>query len=221
MRRGTFAACSIIILGVVALLLAACRKNEDSPATPPPDVTPPYGKGSLSFTASDSGKFSVNGPYKPSTQTASDSAGSGAGGFLEDMVVGGKRLKGELMSYKHSLAGGMLDDRVFLVELYDSVGVIAAGDYNLVRPDTTAAGKFAVATYIYYSNLSGLYYVYQSKIGTVTISSVDASTNHLTGSFSGTLRGIPPDTANVVQIVHGEFDVKLGSAYFVYKQAIR
>jgi len=114
-----------------------------------------------------------------------------------------------------------LDDRVFFFEIYDSVGVPLAGNYNLVRPDTAAVGKFAVATYLFYLNSDGQYHVYQSKSGSVTISSFDASTNHLTGVFSGLLRGVPPDTAFTIQIVHGAFDVWLGSEYFIYKPGTR
>lgn len=219
MKTKKFVPLSILFLGIMALLLGACREDDESPSTPPPPP-PPYGTGALSFTESDSSRFSANGLYVPSTEVAANANATGAGGFLYDLVFGGKRLKGEIMSYRHALSGSVLEDRVFLVELYDSSSAFETGSYDLVRPDTTALGKFAVATYIFYSNPTGLYYVYQSRRGSVTISTADLSTNHLTGFFSGTLRSLD-DTTNFVQIVHGEFDVSLGSEYFIYKPGIR
>ena len=215
MKTRTFGTLSILILGVMALLLAGCREDEDSPPAPAP--TPPYGTGSLSFTAGDSSRFSTNGPYLPSMEIVMETNGSGAGGFLQELVIGGKRLKAEVMSYRHSLSGGVLDDRVFFFDLYDSAGAPLMGSYDLVRPDSTATGKFAVATYLFYSNADGLYHVYQSRSGSVTISTIDVSTNHFTGLFSGTLRHVPPDDTTTIQIVYGEFDVKLASEYFIYK----
>jgi len=216
MKTRRFETILILILGVTTLLLSGCREDEDTQPTPPP--TPLYGTGSMSFTASGSGTFSANGHYLPSTEIVMETNGTGAGGFLQEMVIGGNRLKAEVMAYSHSLNGGLLDDRVFFFDLYeDSSGTPLTGSYDLVRPDTAATGKYAVATYVYFSNGDGLYHVYQSRSGSVTVSSIDPSTNHITGSFSGFLI----EDTTYIQIVNGTFDVILTGEYFIYKPGIR
>ena len=192
-------------------------KNNDPTGSYGEDNSNPYGKGSLSFDAVDAGgHFSADSSYIPSNQFADDTLSRGAGGFVYDTTVSGRPLKARLSAYIHSFQNGLLNERLIVITLHNNSGSLSTGDYALTLSDSGSASITANIVFLFFSDSLAVYSVFEATSGTLSLTSFNADSNHLQGTFSGSLRGIPPDTSTHIQITNGLFDIYAAKHYFDY-----
>ena len=219
MTRGRNIFLIILNVTMISILVGkyiGCRNND--PVGPGGNHdSAKYGKGSMSFDATDAGGyFAASGKYIPSDQFADDSLSQGAGGFVYDTSIAGKPLRARFAGYTQRLTHGMLNERLIVFTLYDSLGPLSAGDYVFDLSDTASSGKFAEVNFLFFSDSLSQYSVFEGKNGTLTLSLFNTASNHVQGTFSGTLQGVPPDTSIHIQISNGLFDITFVKQYFNY-----
>jgi hypothetical protein len=206
-----------LLLAVLVFLFTGCKKDEGPPGTPIDTVgnVGQYGAGTLYFTAdSAGGQFLVNGKYKPSDQFATDSLSEGAGGFIRDTSLFQREIGAMLAGYTHHLFNGTLNERWVVITLHGDSGVVAPGDYPFAPSNAAQNGRGA---YFYFALSDSVTFhdIYVSKSGTLNLSSFNASTRHLQGTFAGTFWGPFPDTLRRIEIRGGGFDISaVGNYYF-------
>ena len=209
----------ILVLISALLFLSPGCKDKDVPPENPVDTTSAighYGSGSLSFLASGGGgPFSVSGKYKPSNLFLTDSISEGAGGFVHDTTFFQKNVGVMMTGYFHHLIHGALDERWIVITLHAGSGAVLAGDYPFAPSNAAQASQAAYAYFFYSDTVSFNHEVFIPKSGTLTLSSFNHTTRHLQGSFTGTLWGLPPDTAFQIDIANGLFDLTCVPSYYI------
>ncbi len=202
---------------IAAIIYYGCKNNDPTGPGPGEDNSNPYGKGSLSFDAVNAGgHFSADSLYIPSNQFADDTLSWGAGGFVYDTTVSGKPIKARLSAYIHSFQNGLLNERLIVITLHNNSGSLSTGDYALTLSDSGSASITANIDFLFFSDSLAVYSVFEATSGTLSLTSFNADSNHLQGSFSCALRGIPPDTSMHIQITNGLFDIYAARRYFDY-----
>jgi len=214
--RGAFLL--VLLAGLALEQYPGCKKDEAATA-PPADtggIAGRYGKGSISFDATGGGgHFSATGKYKPSDQFANDTSGEGAGGFVADTALYGRKIQSMLTGYTHLFVNNTLTERLIVITLYDSSGKLTPRSYPFSRLNSRTAGQ-AAYVYFFLSDSSNLFQMFVPKSGALTLLSYDTTARHAIGNFSGTLWGSPPDTSIQMQIRNGNFDIYFSDSYFNY-----
>ncbi len=217
---GTFTGILSAIL--IAIGLAACGGGNDAPPPGPGSPcdaadTTSYGTGEVSFMTPGAGDtFAVAGKYRTSMEFAGDSVSQGAGGFLSDTVIGGVRLKAELTAYSHRRTRTGIDERLLVLQINDTAHRPTPGTYPFHPSGSAPAGPSATGLYLYYADSLGIFSAYEFASGVLTLTSIDTCLKACRGTFSGTLRGLPPDTATSTVIRSGAFTIQLVPRPFSY-----
>ncbi len=217
-----FPAALVVLLIMIALLPDGC-KNSDDAASPQPvspcdaaDTTS-YGVGSCSFITPGAGDtFSVSGKYLTSSEFSGIQAGSGAGGFVFDTMMGGKRISAEFVAFRHRTTHIGIDEQLIVLNLTDSSKIPTAGDYAIVPSGASGGPRSVSGLYLYYVDSLGVFSLYEFANGVLSITSLDTCSKHVIGTFAGTLRGMPPDTMTTTPLSDGKFDLQYVPRVFAY-----
>ncbi|MBA4312803.1 MAG: hypothetical protein C0417_09255 [Chlorobiaceae bacterium] len=209
---------NIFFLIIISSLLASCKKDDgiNNPVNDSENKSGLYGTGSLSFESADidSGLY-ASGSYKPSNEFANDTATDGAGGFIKDSLLFGKKISGLIAGYEHSIINSTLNEQILLIAIFDTAEGIRLGSYNFSYLNATLNSPGAYVYFILTDSIN-FFQMFVSKNGNLTITSYDAQTRHVIGNFSGTLFSMPPDTSRQIQMSNGLIDIYLSDKYFNY-----
>jgi hypothetical protein len=216
MVRKIFAAFLIVTGAAIVFGPYTGCKKDGVPVEPPPDTSAAvdvYGSGSLEFDAdSAGGHFSTDGKYKPSSQFGSDSSSQGAGGFLADTTVFFNNVSAAFTAYTHELASSVLEERLIVLAVHDTTGILRIGVYPFSRMNTPSTRQ-AAYLYFFFSDSLNFYKIFIPKNGNLFITSFDPSKKTAAGTFSGFLFG-QGDTLTGTHIVNGRFSLQLAAHYF-------
>lgn len=203
---------------VISLLLSTCKKEDgvNNPADDSENKSGLYGTGALSFESTDiDSGLRASGSYKPSYEFANDTTSHGAGGFVKDSLLFGKKINGLITGYEHSIINSTLNERILLIAATDTAKGIRLGSYDFSYLNTTLHSPGAYVYFILTDSVN-FFQMFVPKNGTLAITSYDAQTRHVIGNFSGTLFSMPPDTSRQIQMTNGVFDIYLSDKYFNY-----
>ena len=198
-------------------MLAGCKS--DSPNTPLPcsdRTTSAHGEGSLGFFTSDrlSDSIAVTGRYVLSSRFQGDAfSEQGAGGFVGDRLVSGKRLRGTVVAFVHVPHNAYLYERILTFSFYDTIAALSPGAYALVANATAGAGE-AESMFYFADSIHPPYSIYRAEHGIFTFSAVDTCSRRIQGTFAGTYTDIS-DTSAHIQFSGGTFSIDYSGSYFV------
>ncbi|HTK81424.1 MAG TPA: hypothetical protein VL633_03965 [Bacteroidota bacterium] len=204
-------------LTMVALLLAACKS--DSPNTPPPcsgRTASAHGEGTLGFLASGrlSDSVAITGRYVLSSKFQGDAfSEQGAGGFVGDVMVSGKPLRGTVAAFAHVPHNTYLYERILTFAFYDSTAPLSPGAYALTA-SATGGGMEAESMFYFADSIHPPYSIYRAEHGMFTFSLIDTCARRIKGTFTGTFTDIS-DTSAHVEVSGGTFDIDYSGSYFV------
>ncbi|MBI5021644.1 MAG: hypothetical protein HZB59_09420 [Ignavibacteriales bacterium] len=203
---------------IISFLLSTCKKENgvNNPTDDSDNKSGLYGTGALSFESTDiDSGLRASGSYKPSNEFANDTASRGAGGFVKDSLLFGKKINGLITGYEHSIINSTLNERILLIALSDTTVGIRPGSYGFSYLNTTLHSPGAYVYFILTDSVN-FFRMFVPKTGNLTITSYDAQTRHVIGNFTGILFSMPPDTSRQIQMTNGLFDIYLSDKYFNY-----
>lgn len=209
---------TLFILIAEIIFFSGCENENNNPALPEDknDKSGLYGNGYFFFesTGVDSGIYAT-GSYKPSNEFANDTLSQGAGGFVTDTMLFGKKIISLITAYKHEMKNLILNEKIILIGLTDPSSIIQTGEYPFSRFNNISSSSCA---YVYFilSDSTNFFQMFVPKSGKITISSYDANTRNIKGIFGGILCSMPPDTSREIQLINGKFDIYLANKYFNY-----
>jgi hypothetical protein len=209
---------NIFIWIMISLLLSTCKKEDgvNNTVADSENKSGLYGTGTLSFESTDiDSGLCASGSYKPSNEFANDTISHGAGGFVKDSLLFGKKINGLITGYEHSIINSTLNERILLIAMIDTAGGIRPGNYGFSYLNTTIQSP-SVYVYFILTDSVNFFQMFVPKNGNLTVTSYDAQTRHVIGNFSGILLSIPPDTSRQIQMTNGVFDIYLSDKYFNY-----